>query len=75
MTKHNNMAKPKIQVKTENIKIKYNTYIYMYMCLYTEQNKKLLFLPSFFISWTQRSKTFSMCTKGLFLSNIIHKSV
>ncbi len=27
------------------------------------------------MSWTQRSKTFSMCTKGLFLSNIVHKSV
>ncbi len=41
MTKHNKIAQPKIQVKTENIKMKYNTYIYMYMCLYTEQNKKL----------------------------------
>ncbi len=26
-------------------------------------------------SWTQISKTFSMYTKGLFLSNIVHKSV
>ncbi len=27
------------------------------------------------MSWTQRSKIFSMYTKGLFLSNIVHKSV
>ncbi len=38
-------------------------------------NATLLFLPPFFMSWTQRSKTFSMYTKGLFLSNIVHKSV
>ncbi len=38
-------------------------------------NATLLFLPLFFMSWTQRSKTFSMYTKGLFLSNIVHKSV
>ncbi len=36
---------------------------------------KSVFLPPFFMSWTQRSKTFSMYTKGLFLSNIVHKSV
>ncbi len=35
----------------------------------------LLFLPPLFMSWTQRSKTFSMYTKGLFLSNIVHKYV
>ncbi len=35
----------------------------------------LLFLPPFFMSWTQSSKTFAMYTKGLFLSNIVHKSV
>ncbi len=35
----------------------------------------LLFLPPFFMSWTPRSKTFSMYTKGLFLLNIVHKSV
>ncbi len=33
------------------------------------------FLAPFFKSWTQISKTFSMYTKGLFLSNIVHKSV
>ncbi len=38
-------------------------------------NATLLFLHTFFMSWTQRSKTFSMYTKGLFLSNIVHKSV
>ncbi len=38
-------------------------------------NATLLFLPPFFMSWTQRSKTFSLYTKGLFLSNIVHKSV
>ncbi len=38
-------------------------------------NITLLLLPPFFMSWTQRSKTFSMYTKGLFLSNIVHKSV
>ncbi len=37
-------------------------------------NATLLFLLPFFMSWTQRSKTFSMYTKGLFLSNIVHKS-
>ncbi len=31
-----------------------------------------MFLPPFFMSWTQRSKTFSMYTKGLFLSNIVY---
>ncbi len=36
-------------------------------------NKTLLFLPPFFMSWTQRSKTFSMYTKGLFLLNIVYK--
>ena len=35
----------------------------------------LLFLLPFFMSWTQRSKTFSMYTKGPFLSKIVHKSV
>ncbi len=62
-------------------------YIYIYICvymcvfvrvyIYTEQNYKrntLVFAP-FYMSWTQRSKTFSMYTKGLFLSNIVHKSV
>ncbi len=43
--------------------------------IYTEQNYKQHFMPPFFMSWTQRSKTFSMYTKGLFLSNIVHKSV
>ncbi len=38
-------------------------------------NATLLFWPPFYMSWTQRSKTFSMYTKGLFLSNIVHKSV
>jgi len=40
-------------------------------------NATLLFLPPFFMSWswTQRSKTFSMYTKGLFLSKIVHKLV
>ncbi len=34
-----------------------------------------MFLHPFVMSWTQRSKTFSMYTKGLFLSNIVNKSV
>ena len=38
-------------------------------------NVTLLFLPPFFLSWTQRSKTFSTYTKGLFLSHIVHKSI
>ncbi len=38
-------------------------------------NATLLFLPPFFKSWTQRYKTFSMYTKCLFLSNIVHKFV
>ncbi len=38
-------------------------------------NAKHLFLPLFFMSWTQRSKNFYMYTKGLFLSNIFLKSV
>ncbi len=45
--------------------------------LYTEQNYKcntFVFNP-FFLSWTQKSKTFSRYTKGLFISNIVHKSV
>ncbi len=59
-------------------------YIYIYIYIYTVYiyytlnkiiNATLLFLPPFFMSWTQRSKTFSMYTKGLFLSIIVHKSV
>ncbi len=38
-------------------------------------NATLLFLPPFFMSWTQRSKTFFMYTKDLFLSNICYKYV
>ncbi len=38
-------------------------------------NATHLFLPPFFMSWTQRSKTFLSTEKGLFLSNIVHKSV
>ncbi len=30
-------------------------------------NATLLFLPPFFMSWTQRSKIYFMCTEGLFL--------
>ncbi len=44
---------------------------------YTEQKYKrntFVFAP-FFMIWTQRSKTFSMNTKRLFLTNIVHKSV
>ncbi len=61
-----------------------HTYIYIYIHTYTYTytytltkiiNATLLFLPPVFMSWTQRSKTFSMYTKGLFLSNIVHKSV
>ncbi len=48
-------------------------YIYIYIYIYNKIiNATLVFVPIF--SWTQRSKTFSMYTKGLFLSNI-HKSV
>ncbi len=45
--------------------------------IYNEQiiNTTLLFLTPFFMSRTQRSKTFSMYTKGIFLSNSVHKSV
>ncbi len=53
-------------------------YIYIYIYIYTLSkiiNATILFLPPFFMSWTQRSNTFSMYTKGLFLSNIVHKSV
>ncbi len=53
-------------------------YIYICVCIYTEQMYKcstFVFLPPFFLSRTQRFKTFSMYTKGLFLSNIVHKSV
>ncbi len=36
--------------------------------LYTEQNyKRFCFLPPFFMSWTQRSKTFSMYTRPISL--------
>ncbi len=52
-------------------------YIYIYVYTYTEQSYKcntFVFAP-FFMSWTQRAKTFSMDTKGLFPSNIVHKSV
>ncbi len=38
-------------------------------------NATILFLPPFFMRWTQSSKTFSMYTKCPFLSNIVHKSV
>ncbi len=47
------------------------------MIKYTEKNYKrntFVFDP-IFMSWTQRSKTFSMYTKGLFLSNVVHESV
>ncbi len=56
-------------------------YIHIYIYIYTVYilnkiiNATLLFLPTFFMSWTQISKTFSMYTVGLFLSNIVHKSV
>ncbi len=50
-------------------------YIYTVYTLNKIINTTLLFLPPFFMSWTQRSKTLSMNTKGLFLSNIVHKSV
>ncbi len=35
----------------------------------------LLFLPPFFMSWTQRSSTFYIYTKGLFLSKIVWRPV
>ncbi len=43
------------------------------LMLYTEQNYKrnTFVFSSFFMSWTQRSKTFSMYTKGLFLSILL----
>ncbi len=53
-------------------------YVCLFMsCVYTLNkiiNAILLFLPPFFMSWTKISKIFSMYTKGLFLSNIVHKS-
>ncbi len=61
--------------------LKFHAFIYGYFkpsYIYTLNkfiNATLLFLPPFFMSWTQRSKTFSMYIKGLFLSNIVHKSV
>ncbi len=52
-----------------------NKYIYLYIYIYIYTltkiiNATLLFLPLFFMSWTQRSNNFSMYTKRLFLSNI-----
>ncbi len=51
---------------------------WLMVTMYYTQNKiinaTLLFLPPFLTSWTQSSKTFSMYTKGLFLSNVVHKS-
>ncbi len=48
---------------------------YIYIYIYTEQKYKcnnFVFAPIFH---ELNSKTFSMYTKGLFLSNIVHKSV
>ncbi len=47
--------------------------IITYVYIYTEQKYKcntFIFASYFFMSWTQRSQTFSMYTKCLFLSNI-----
>ncbi len=45
-------------------------YIYIYINTLTKMiNVTLLFLPLFFMSWNQRSKTVSMYTKGLFLQS------
>ncbi len=49
--------------------------IYIYIYIYTEQNYKcntFVFTP---IVHELNSNTFSTYTKGLFLSNIVHKSV
>ncbi len=58
-----------------NISCDMSTCVIQY--IHTEQKYKrnTFVLPLFFMSWTQRSKTFSMYTKGLFLLNIVHKSV
>ncbi len=50
-------------------------YTYIYIYIYIEQNDKrntFVFAPIFY---ELNSKIFSMYTKYLFLSNIIHKSV
>ncbi len=49
-----------------------------YIYIYTEQNYKhntFVFAPIFSKKLKDFTKTFSMYTKGLFLSNIVYKSV
>ncbi len=70
--------KEKNSTGEEEERFKFCVCVCPYIGLYTLNkiiNGTLLFLPPFFMCWTQRSKTFSMYTKGLFLSNIVHKSV
>ncbi len=59
------------------VKFNHEENIYIYIYTYTDQNYKrnILLLPTFFMSWTQRSNNFSMHTKVLFLSDIVYKSV
>ncbi len=47
----------------------------LFICVQNYKHNAFVLAPPFFKSWTQRSKTFSMYIKGLFLSNIVHKSV
>ncbi len=54
----------------------FSSYLLEMYVLYTEQNyKRNTFDFAPIMSWTQISKTFYMYTKGLFLPNIVHKSV
>ncbi len=56
----------------QNLRLCERTVFVYYTGICTEQNYKrnAFVLPPFFMSWTQKSKTFSMYTKGLFFSNI-----
>ncbi len=59
-----------------SIRLNSSMYVCMYVCMLNKIiNATLLFLPPFYMSGTQRSTTSSMHTIGLFLSNIVHKSV
>ncbi len=49
-------------------------YIYIYIYIYTLTkiiNATLLFLPPFFMSWTQRSMTDLLCTQKAYFSQIL----
>ncbi len=80
-----------MNISTNSYEVYFEWFFMVHFCLFVEFdrhghyelwytltkiiNATLLFLPQFFLSLTQRSKTFYMYTKGLFLSNIVHKSV